>query len=81
MSYKINKVAVLGSGTMGAQIAAHCANAGFEVLLLDIAPKELTKQEEARRPGSAGIPACLLSHNARQADACAPRLIQEGDGS
>ena len=42
------KVAVLGSGTMGAQIAAHCANAGLEVLLLDIAPKELTKQEEAR---------------------------------
>src|ERR1700741_1087136 len=33
---------------MGAQIAAHCANAGLEVLLLDIAPKELTKQEEAK---------------------------------
>ncbi len=48
MSHKINKVAVLGSGTMGAQIAAHCANAGLEVLLLDIAPKEPTKQEEAR---------------------------------
>ncbi|HJZ66685.1 MAG TPA: 3-hydroxyacyl-CoA dehydrogenase family protein, partial [Blastocatellia bacterium] len=48
MTYKINKVAVLGSGTMGAQIAAHCANAGLEVLLLDIAPKELTKQEELR---------------------------------
>jgi len=48
VSYKINKVAVLGSGTMGAQIAAHCANAGLDVLLLDIAPKELTKQEEAR---------------------------------
>jgi len=46
--YRINKVAVLGSGTMGAQIAAHCANAGLEVLLLDITPKELTKQEEAR---------------------------------
>lgn len=48
MTHNINKVAVLGSGTMGAQIAAHCANAGLEVLLLDIAPKELTKQEEAR---------------------------------
>jgi 3-hydroxyacyl-CoA dehydrogenase len=45
VSYKINKVAVLGSGTMGAQIAAHCANAGLEVLLLDISPRELTKQE------------------------------------
>ena len=48
MSYKINRVAVLGSGTMGAQIAAHCANAGVDVLLLDIAPTELTKQEESR---------------------------------
>jgi 3-hydroxyacyl-CoA dehydrogenase len=48
VTHNINKVAVLGSGTMGAQIAAHCANAGLDVLLLDIAPKELTKQEEAR---------------------------------
>src|SRR5215216_4516872 len=48
LSYRINKVAVLGSGTMGAQIAAHFANAGVEVLLLDIAPTELTKEEEAR---------------------------------
>lgn len=33
-------VAVLGAGTMGAQIAAHCANAGLTVHLLDIAPRE-----------------------------------------
>ncbi len=33
------KLAVLGAGTMGAQIAAHMANAGFEVLLLDIVPE------------------------------------------
>ena len=33
---------------MGAQIAAHLANAGIEVLLLDIAPTELNKQEQAR---------------------------------
>ncbi|MBL7977779.1 MAG: 3-hydroxyacyl-CoA dehydrogenase/enoyl-CoA hydratase family protein [Bacteroidetes Order II. Incertae sedis bacterium] len=32
--------AVLGAGVMGAQIAAHLANTGLEVLLLDIAPKE-----------------------------------------
>jgi 3-hydroxyacyl-CoA dehydrogenase len=48
VTYKINKAAVLGSGTMGAQIAAHLANAGIEVLLLDIAPTELTRQEQAR---------------------------------
>lgn len=35
----IQKVAVIGSGVMGAGIAAHCANAGCEVLLLDIVPE------------------------------------------
>jgi len=38
MSEEIQKVAVIGSGVMGAGIAAHCANAGCEVLLLDIVP-------------------------------------------
>ena len=33
---------------MGAQIAAHFANAGVEVLLLDIAPNALTPQEQAK---------------------------------
>jgi 3-hydroxyacyl-CoA dehydrogenase len=32
----IQSVAVLGAGTMGAQIAAHAANAGLPVLLLDL---------------------------------------------
>jgi 3-hydroxyacyl-CoA dehydrogenase len=40
MSHRISKVAVLGAGTMGAAIAAHCANAGLEVDLLDIASDE-----------------------------------------
>jgi 3-hydroxyacyl-CoA dehydrogenase len=40
---KINKVAVLGSGIMGSRIACHFANIGVEVLLLDIAPKEGSK--------------------------------------
>ena len=35
----IQKVAVIGSGVMGAQIAAHFANAGVPTLLLDIVPK------------------------------------------
>lgn len=33
-------VAVLGAGTMGAQIAAHFANVGLRVMLLDIAPDD-----------------------------------------
>jgi len=35
---RINKVAVLGAGTMGARIAAHFANAGVPCVLLDIVP-------------------------------------------
>ncbi len=34
----IKKVAVLGSGVMGGAIAAHVANAGIPVVLLDIVP-------------------------------------------
>ncbi|MGI9108102.1 MAG: 3-hydroxyacyl-CoA dehydrogenase/enoyl-CoA hydratase family protein [Pyrinomonadaceae bacterium] len=45
---RIEKAAVLGAGTMGAQIAAHLANAGIPVLLLDIAPRELTPDEQAK---------------------------------
>src|SRR3977135_3505498 len=37
---RVNKAAVLGAGTMGAQIAAHLANAGIPTLLLDIVPRE-----------------------------------------
>ncbi len=48
MSYKVQKAAVLGSGVMGSGIAAHLANIGIPTLLLDIAPKELTKEEEAK---------------------------------
>ena len=36
---EIRKVAVIGAGVMGAGIAAHVANAGVEVLLLDIVPE------------------------------------------
>lgn len=38
--YDIQKVAVLGSGTMGSQIAAHCVNAGLQVWLLDLKDEE-----------------------------------------
>lgn len=48
MSYSINRVVVIGSGTMGGGIAAHVANAGIPVYLLDIAPRELTVEEEKR---------------------------------
>jgi len=43
MHFRIQKVAVLGSGVMGSGIACHLANVGFEVLLLDIPDPKATK--------------------------------------
>src|SRR5256714_10328391 len=47
---QVKKAAVLGAGTMGAQIAAHLANAGIPTLLLDIVPKDAS---EGRPSGEA----------------------------
>jgi 3-hydroxyacyl-CoA dehydrogenase len=38
--FLVRRAAVLGAGTMGSRIAAHLANAGIPVLLLDLAPKD-----------------------------------------
>ena len=48
MKRTIKKAAVIGSGIMGSAIAAHFANIGVEVLLLDIVPKELTDAEQKK---------------------------------
>lgn len=48
MKRKINEVAVLGSGVMGSRIAAHFANIGCKVYLLDIVPKELNDSEKKK---------------------------------
>ncbi|MCD6035720.1 MAG: 3-hydroxyacyl-CoA dehydrogenase [Rickettsiales bacterium] len=40
----IQKIAVIGSGVMGGSIAAHIANAGFPVMLMDIVPKDATSK-------------------------------------
>ncbi|MFH1527066.1 MAG: 3-hydroxyacyl-CoA dehydrogenase/enoyl-CoA hydratase family protein [Bacteroidota bacterium] len=48
MKRKINEVAVLGSGVMGSRIAAHFANIGCKVYLLDIVPKELNDAEKKK---------------------------------
>jgi len=39
-NFIVKKVAVLGAGVMGAQIAAHCANANVPVVLFDLAGKD-----------------------------------------
>lgn len=48
VAHFIKKAAVIGSGVMGSGIAAHLANIGIQALLLDMVPKELTKDEKAK---------------------------------
>lgn len=55
----IRCAAVLGAGTMGSRIAAHLANAGIPVLLLDLPPKQQTA-ERALAVLSKAKPAALF---------------------
>ncbi len=53
MTTRIRTAAVLGAGTMGAQIAAHLANAGVPTLLLDVTPevaREGLERAKAMKP-------------------------------
>src|SRR5258706_3240909 len=47
--YQIHNAVVIGAGTMGAAIAAHLANAGIPVTLLDIVPKDAPADDEDAR--------------------------------
>jgi 3-hydroxyacyl-CoA dehydrogenase len=47
--YQIHKAVVIGAGTMGASIAAHLANVGVPVTLLDIVPKDAPADDKAAR--------------------------------
>jgi 3-hydroxyacyl-CoA dehydrogenase len=49
MNYHIHKAVVVGSGTMGAALAAHLANAGVPVTLLDIIPNGAAEGDKAAR--------------------------------
>lgn len=49
MKYHIHKAVVIGSGTMGAAIAAHLANAGVPVTLLDIVPRDAQADDKDAR--------------------------------
>src|SRR3984885_5599028 len=90
MYKRIERVAVLGAGTMGARIAAHFANAGVPVFLLDIVPPELSAAEKSRgltlqssevrnRFARAGLDAALKSRPAAFFSADSARLIQIGN--
>jgi 3-hydroxyacyl-CoA dehydrogenase len=49
MSRRIDRAVVIGAGTMGAAIAAHLANAGVQVILLDIVPQDFEAGNQAGR--------------------------------
>lgn len=58
----IEKVAVLGAGVMGSGIAAHLANAGMRVLLLDVVPADAGGDRAARnRLAQGGVETALKS--------------------
>ena len=60
MHRQINKVAVLGAGTMGARIAAHLANAGVPSYLFDIVPPDADGPAR-NRIAAAGLEAAVKS--------------------
>jgi 3-hydroxyacyl-CoA dehydrogenase len=75
----INQAAVLGAGTMGVRIAAHLANAGIPVVLLDLAPAAST--DAGKRPAAIAEEALQALGRAKPAafyDAASVRLIQPG---
>ncbi|HEX6880700.1 MAG TPA: 3-hydroxyacyl-CoA dehydrogenase family protein, partial [Terriglobales bacterium] len=78
MSKRIEKVAVLGAGTMGCRIAAHLANAGVPTLLLDIAPPG-AEEKDRNRIASAGLEAARKSKPAAFFDPALARLIRIGN--
>ncbi|HMG21511.1 MAG TPA: 3-hydroxyacyl-CoA dehydrogenase/enoyl-CoA hydratase family protein [Kofleriaceae bacterium] len=77
-STPIRRVAVLGAGVMGSGIAAHCANAGIPVVLLDIVPPALSDAERQSRAKRDGFAAGALDklRKARPAALMHPRNAQ-----
>jgi len=75
---RINKVAVLGAGTMGARIAAHFANAGVPSLLLDIVPPDAAATAR-NKIAAAGLDAARKSKPAAFMEPSLARLVTVGN--
>src|SRR6202051_2878545 len=75
---RINKVAILGAGTMGARIAAHCANAGVPSYLLDIVLPDADAPAR-NKIAAAGLDAVKKSKPAAFMDASLARLVTVGN--
>ena len=78
---RINKVAILGAGTMGARIAAHFANAGVPSYLLDIVPGDVASGAAGARNkiAAAGLDAAKKSKPAAFMDASLARFVTVGN--
>lgn len=76
MKYHIHKAVVIGSGTMGAAIAAHLANAGIPVTLLDIASKE---SDEKNKIVMEGWDRCLKARPANLMSSESKTLVRLGN--
>ena len=76
MPKRIEKVAVLGAGTMGSRIAAHLANAGVSSYLLDIVPPDAKNRNQI---AAAGLDAAKKSKPAAFFDASLSRLVTVGN--
>ena len=78
MQKRIDKVAVLGAGTMGARISAHLANAGVPSYLLDIVPPDADGPAR-NRIAAAGKEAALKSKPAAFFTSSLESLIAVGN--
>lgn len=75
---RINKVAVLGAGTMGARIAAHFANAGVPSYLFDIVPPDADGPAR-NKISAAGLEAAKKSKPAAFMEPSLARLVTVGN--
>lgn len=80
-TYLIRKAAVLGAGNMGSRIAAHLANAGIPVVLLDVVPENAPAGDEKARNRivSAALDALKSAKPAAFYESQAARLITPGN--
>jgi 3-hydroxyacyl-CoA dehydrogenase len=75
---RINKIAVLGAGTMGARIAAHFANAGVPSYLFDIVPPDADGPAR-NKIATAGLEAAKKSKPAAFMEPSLARLVTVGN--
>src|SRR6266849_6215819 len=82
MMKRINKVAILGAGTMGARVAAHLANAGVPCYLFDILPPDVLPGGDAamrNKIAAAGLDAAKKSKPAAFMEPSLARLVTVGN--